>query len=131
MPTDSTSFSPSGQNTDSLGTPQADRNFFTGRASAGLKVSYPWVASATVALAPYAGLYADYYFTGDDAAALALAGAVPLASVPLLDGWSARATGGLAVRLGNEATVALGAELGGIGSNVQIWTFRGRGSIPF
>src|SRR6266571_8856686 len=38
---------------------------------------------------------------------------VPLASVPLLDGWSARATGGLAARLGNEATVALGAELGG------------------
>lgn len=117
--------------TDSLGTPQADRNFFTGRASAGLKVSYPWIASATVALAPYAGLYADYYFTGDDAAALALAGTVPLASVPLLDGWSARATGGLAARLDNETTVALGAELGGIGSNVQIWTFRGRASIPF
>jgi hypothetical protein len=82
-------------------------------------------------LAPYAGFYADYYFTGDDAAASALAGAVPLASVPLLDGWSARATGGLAARLGNEATVALGAELGGIGSNVQIWTFRGRASVPF
>ncbi|MGY8711218.1 autotransporter domain-containing protein [Bradyrhizobium sp. 18BD] len=117
--------------TDSLGMPQADRWFFTGRASAGLKVSYPWVASAAVALAPYAGLYADYYFTGDDAAASALAGAMPLASVPLLDGWSARATGGLAVRLGNEASVAVGAELGGIGSKAQIWTFRGRASIPF
>jgi hypothetical protein len=39
------------------------RTFFTGRASAGFKVSYPWLYSATVALAPYAGLYADYYFT--------------------------------------------------------------------
>lgn len=117
--------------TDSLGTPQADRTFFTGRASAGLKVSYPWIANATLALAPYAGLYADYYFTGDDAAASALAGAVPFASVPLLDGWSARATGGLAVRLANQASVAVGAELGGIGSKVQIWTFRGRASIPF
>lgn len=117
--------------TDSLGALQADRTFFTGRASAGVKLSYPWLTSATVMLAPYAGFYADYYFTGDDAAALALAGTVPLASVPLLDGWSARATGGVAARLGNEATVALGAELGGIGSNVQIWTFRGRASLPF
>jgi hypothetical protein len=28
-------------------------------------------------------------------------------------------------------TIAFGAELGGIGANTQIWTFRGRGSIPF
>lgn len=117
--------------TDSLGTLQADRAFLTGRASAGIKLSYPWLTSAAVMLAPYASFYADYYFTRDDAAALALAGALPLASVPLLDGWSARATGGLAARFGNEATVALGAELGGIGSNVQIWTFRGRASVPF
>jgi len=117
--------------TDSLGTLQADRTFFTGRASAGVKLSYPWLTSAAVMLAPYAGFYADYYFTGDDAAASALAGAVPLASVPLLDGWSARAMGGVVAHLGNEATVALGAELGGIGSNLQIWTFRGRASIPF
>ncbi|UGV29152.1 autotransporter domain-containing protein [Rhodopseudomonas boonkerdii] len=117
--------------TDSLGTLQADRTFFTGRASAGMKLSYPWLTGAAVMLAPYAGFYADYYFTGDDAAASALASAVPLASVPLLDGWSARVTGGVAARLGNEATVALGAELGGIGSNVQIWTFRGRASVPF
>jgi hypothetical protein len=117
--------------TDSLGTPQAERSFFTGRASAGLKVSYPWLASATVALAPYAGLYADYYFTGDDAATVALAGAAPLASVPLLEGWSARVTGGMAARFANGAQVAIGAELGGIGGDVQIWTFRARGSIPF
>jgi hypothetical protein len=117
--------------TDSLGTLQADRAFFTGRASAGIKLSYPWLTSAVVTFAPYAGFYADYYFTGDDTAALSLAGTVPVASVPLLDGWSARVTGGLAARFGNEATVALGAELGGIGSDVQIWTFRGRASVPF
>jgi outer membrane autotransporter protein len=117
--------------TDSLGTAQADRDFFTGRGSAGLKVSYPWLYSATLTLAPYAGLYADYYFTGDNAAAVALAGAAPLASTPLLDGWSARAAGGLVARFGDGATVAIGAELGGLGSDVKIWTFRGRGSIPF
>jgi outer membrane autotransporter protein len=117
--------------TDSLGTPQADRNFFTGRGSAGLKVSYPWLYSDTITLAPYAGLYADYYFTGDNAAAVVLAGSAPLTSIPLLDGWSARAVGGLVARFRNGATVAVGAEFGGLGSDVQIWTFRGRGSIPF
>lgn len=80
--------------TDSLGTLQQDRDFFTGRASTGVKVGYPWIYSAMVTLVPYAGIYADYYFTGDDAAVVALTGSAPLASVPLLDGWSARVTGG-------------------------------------
>jgi hypothetical protein len=45
--------------TDSLGTLQAARNFETGRASTGIKVAYPFAWSGTVALSPYAGLYAD------------------------------------------------------------------------
>jgi hypothetical protein len=57
-------------------------------------------------------------------------GAAPLASVPLLDGWSARAAG-VATRFGNGASLAVGAELGGLGSNVQILTFPGRASVPF
>ncbi|WP_155413334.1 autotransporter outer membrane beta-barrel domain-containing protein, partial [Rhodopseudomonas palustris] len=116
---------------DSLGTPQAQREFFTGRASAGLKVSYPWLYSATLTLSPYAGVNADYYFLGDNAETITLAGATPLASVPLLDGWSARVTGGLAARFGNGAAVALGGEMGGLGGTVQIWTLRGRASVPF
>jgi hypothetical protein len=117
--------------TDSLGTEQADRTFFTGRASAGVKVSYPWLYSATVALAPYAGLYADYYFTGDSAAAVALTGAQPIASAPFFQGWSVRATSGLAARFGNGAIVAIGAELGGIGGNLKRLSFSGRVSMPF
>ncbi|MDB5655223.1 MAG: outer rane autotransporter barrel domain protein, partial [Tardiphaga sp.] len=117
--------------TDSLGTPQAERSFFTGRASTGFNVAYPWLFDATLTISPYAGIYADYYFTGDDAAAVTLAGAAPLTSVPFIDGWSARATGGLAARFDNGAAVAIGAELGGIGSNAKIWSFRGRGSVPF
>src|SRR6202158_1428998 len=70
--------------TDSLGTHQADRDFATGRASAGVKLAYPFAWSDTVALAPYVGLYGDYYFTHDDAAAIAAAGALPPASTPLL-----------------------------------------------
>src|SRR3979411_1901592 len=84
--------------TDSLGTHQADRDFATGRASAGVKLASPFAWSDTVALAPYVGLYGDYYFTHDDAAAIAAAGALPLASTPLLDGWSARARDRLAAR---------------------------------
>ena len=48
--------------TDSLGTDEAGLNFFTGRASAGAKLTYHWKLSSTATIAPYAGLYADYYF---------------------------------------------------------------------
>jgi hypothetical protein len=116
--------------TDTLGTQQGERDFMTGRASAGIKLIYPWLFSATVTLAPYAGLYGDYYFTQDQAVALPTSG-LPLASVPLLDGWSARATAGLAARFGNGVQLSAGGELGGIGGVARIWTFRGRASVPF
>jgi len=71
--------------TDSLGTFQPARNFETGRASAGVKAIYPFAwTSSTVALSPYAGLYADYYFSKDDAQTAGLT------TVPLLQGFSAR-----------------------------------------
>nr|WP_246670128.1 IPT/TIG domain-containing protein [Bradyrhizobium stylosanthis] len=116
---------------DSLGTSQAARTFSSGRASAGNRVSYPVPWLDSVLLLPYAGVYADYYFTQDDAAAIVAAGGIPLASTPLLQGWSARVTGGIGARLAGGATVGFGAELGGIGGNTQIWTFAGRARIPF
>jgi hypothetical protein len=116
---------------DSLGTQQAARTFSSGRASAGNRVSYPIPWLDSVLLAPYAGVFADYYFTQDDAAAIVAAGGIPLASTPLLQGWSARITGGIGARLAGGTTVGFGAELGGIGSNTQIWTFTGRARIPF
>jgi hypothetical protein len=117
--------------TDTLGTLQGDRNFSTGRASGGVKLSYPFAWTGSVALAPYVGLYGDYYFTRDDAAAIVAAGALPLASTPLLDGGSARVTAGFAAKLASGAAVAVGAEYGGIGSNVNIWTYRARAAVPF
>jgi hypothetical protein len=116
---------------DSLGTPQAARTFSSGRASAGNRVSYPVPWLDSVLLMPFAGVYADYYFTQDDAAAIVAAGGIPLASTPLLQGWSARVTGGIGARLASGTTVGFGAELGGIGGNTQIWTFTGRARIPF
>jgi uncharacterized repeat protein (TIGR01451 family) len=117
--------------TDSLGTMQTERKFFTGRASGGAKLIYPVAWTSTITLAPYIGLYGDYYFNGDNAAVAVIAGAIPLASTPILQGWSARAVGGLAARFVNGATIAFGAELGGIGGATEIWTFRARGSVPF
>jgi outer membrane autotransporter protein len=116
--------------TDSLGTLQGERTFTTGRASGGVKFIYPITWKPSVAVAPYAGFYADYYFTADDAAAM-LAGALPLASQPLLDGWSARTTFGLVATFQNGVAGSFGGEYSGIGGNAQIWTFRGRASVPF
>jgi len=90
--------------TDSLGTFQPARNFETGRASAGVKAIYPltWTSS-TVALSPYAGIYADYYFSKDNAQTTGLT------TVPLLQGFSARATGGVAASFAGGATLGAAA----------------------
>ena len=76
-------------------------------------------------LAPYLGLYGDYYFSRDDATT------VGLTTVPLLQGWSGRATGGVAMTFGRGAQLSAGGEYGGIGSDTHIWTWRVRGSVPF
>jgi Bacterial Ig-like domain (group 3) len=112
--------------THSLGTFQPARNFETGRASVGAKAVYPsaWTWSAVV-LSPYAGLYADYYFSKDDAQTAGLT------TVPLLQGFSARATGGVAASFAGGATLGAGGEFGGLGSATHIWTWTARGRIPF
>ena len=115
--------------TDTLGTLQDAHNFSTGRASTGVKLSYPVAWSDSVAFAPYAGLYGDYYFTHDSAGAAVATAAIPSALV--LDGWSARATGGVAARFSNGGQIAVGAERGGIGGNVGVWTYRANASVPF
>jgi hypothetical protein len=100
--------------------------FETGRASVGAKVAYPaaWTWGSMV-LSPYAGLYADYYFSQDDAQTTGLT------TVPLLQGFSARTTGGIAATFPGGATLGAGGEFGGIGSDDHIWTWTARGRIPF
>ena len=116
--------------TDTLGTRQADRDFAAGRASGGVKLSHPFAWRDSVTLAPYAGLYGDYYFSHDNAAAIAAVG-VPLSVAPFLDGWSARATAGIAAKFSGGAAIALGGEYGGIGNAVHVWTYHIRGAVPF
>lgn len=117
--------------TDSLGTLQTARDFATGRASGGVKFAYALQWRDGVQIMPYVGAYGDYYFTQDNTPAIALAGGVPLASVPLIDGWSARIVGGLGARLDGGAMFTVGGELGGIGANTQVWTVMGRARVPF
>ncbi|MGJ4947436.1 beta strand repeat-containing protein [Bradyrhizobium sp. HKCCYLS20291] len=115
--------------TDSLGTRQGSYDFASGRASGGLRAAYPvaWLDSGLL-LTPFLGLYGDYYFNKEDANALA---ANALASTPLLQGWSARATGGLGIQTQSGVGVGLGAEYGGLGSNTHIWTFSAKARVPF
>jgi hypothetical protein len=117
--------------TDSLGTLQSERTFTTGRASGGVKLIYPLAWGSGTVVAPYVGVYADYYFTGDNAAVTAGVSTGAPALLPFLSGWSARAAGGLAARFENGAAISFGGEFGGIGGNTQIWTLRGRASVPF
>jgi hypothetical protein len=114
---------------DTLGTLQTARDFSTGRASGGVKVAYPIAWSPTTELSPYVGLYGDYYFNADNAGAPAVSPAVP--TIFVMDGWSARAAGGLAARFVNGAQVSVGGERSGIGGNFALWTYRARASIPF
>jgi outer membrane autotransporter protein len=111
--------------TDSLGILQPARSFETGRASAGTKVTYPFGWSDGVKLGPYAGLFADYYFSGDNALTPGLT------TVPLLQGWGARATGGVAATFLNGSQIAAGGEVSGLGDQTHIWTWTVRGRIPF
>jgi hypothetical protein len=116
--------------TDSLGTRQDTNDFASGRASGGLRAAYPlaWPDS-DILLTPFLGMYGDYYFSKDDVSTLA--DGTELASTPLLQGWSARATGGLGIMTTDGVGLGLGAELGGIGSNTRVWTFSARARVPF
>lgn len=108
---------------DSLATAHPERDFMTGRASGGVKVSYPlfW---GEARLVPYAGLHADYANSWDDAADLPL-------PPGFIHDWSARLTSGVAATLPSGATLSLGGELGGLGSDASLWSVRGRAGVPF
>jgi hypothetical protein len=115
--------------TDSLGTLQAAHNFSTGRGSAGLKVSQLFPAGF-VTLAPYVGLYGDYYFSKDDST-ITITTTPGVTSVPLLSGAAARATGGVTMMFGGGAQLSVGGEYSGLASDTRIWNLKLNGSVPF
>jgi outer membrane autotransporter protein len=111
--------------TDSLGTLQPGHTFDTGRASAGMKVSHRFEAGPG-ALAPYLGLYGDYYFSKDNATPTP-----GLTTVPVLQGGAARATGGITAIFGGGAQLGVGGEFSGLGRDTHIWNLQVRGAVPF
>jgi hypothetical protein len=109
---------------DGFGTAQAARDFSAGRTSVGAKLTYRLASAGNVAIAPYLGAYADTYFGKDNAAA-----AVPIG--PIMDGTSARLTGGVAFATDYGARLTAGVEIGGLAANFTSWSLRARGSVPF
>ena len=111
--------------TDSLGTVQASRDFFVGRASTGAKLSQALDFSDGWKVVPFVGAYGDYRFSSDTA----IPTTQPLATVG--PGWSARMTSGANFTNSKGMSVSLSGELGGIGSNYKIWSGQARANMPF
>lgn len=110
----------------SLGTVHGSDDFYTGRASAGGKASWNFQMTGNISLAPYAGLYADWRFSGNgdedtSGSADSLIG----------DGWSASTATGATLQSVNGASFKLGGEVAGIGASTQIWPASGRFSLSF
>ncbi len=114
---------------DSLSTPQPSRTFSTGRASAGNKVIFPaTVVNSTLAVAPYVGLYGDYYFSSDDANGVLTQNGLTAVT---LRGISGRAIAGFTGKTTSGVQMLLGGEYGGLGSDIRVWTYRARVGVPF
>jgi hypothetical protein len=109
---------------DAFGTAQASNDFSTGRTSVGAKFTYRLTSAGNLGIAPYLGAYADTYFGKDNAAA-------PVPTAPIMDGTSARLTGGVAFVTDSGARLTAGAEIGGLAGNFTAWSLRARGSLPF
>jgi IPT/TIG domain len=110
--------------TDSLSTLQGAHDFDTGRASGGMKVDYP-IATGAGTLAPYMGLYGDYYYSKDNAPNPGLT------TILLLQGGGVRATGGIMAAFRGGPQLSIGGEYSRIGTDTHIWTMRVRGNVPF
>lgn len=110
--------------TDSLGGSQAQRSFFTGRASAGAKMTYSWLSPFDFLMTPYFGLYADDYFSKDTST-------VSPTTLTALQGISARLVGGVVVTTDRNMRITTGGEVGGLGGSATVWSLRTRAAIPF
>jgi len=116
--------------TDSLGTFQPDRNFASGRASTGVKATYPWLWAA-MKVTPYAGVYADYYFNRDDNVPLSTSTDQLLLPTQFVHGWSARVTSGVDMMVLGGTRLSVGGEVGGLGNNFTVWSTQIRAAVPF
>ncbi len=112
---------------DSFGNTQTAMSFSAGRVSTGDEISYPLQASPNLNVAPYVGLYGDYYFATHPATVLS---GVPF--IGIADGWSGRLTAGAMFTNGRVGpSLSLGGELGGLGAGYKTWTLSAQAMLPF
>ena len=95
--------------TDSLATDHAARSFANGTASGGLTFSGLGMQLGEMDLKPYLGLFADYRFDSETSTA-SLVG---------------RVSAGMSVGLSVSASLNIGGELGGLGSEQTTWSLNG------
>lgn len=117
---------------DSLGTGHPSNDFTAGRASFGASVTQVFAVTSTLApdliLVPYIGLYADYYFSSEEA----LVATVPTFGIS--EDWSARVKSGIVLSSPktNAWSLNLGGELGNLGGDEGlIYAGRLGGSVRF
>lgn len=111
--------------TDSLGVLQASRKFTAGRSAFGSQIGRQFQLANGWTATPYAGLYADWRFSSDNAVPTA----TPVANIS--NGWSGRVTAGISTQVRNGVLVVLGSELGGLGTDYKIWSGNVRAVVPF
>ncbi|WP_247201916.1 autotransporter outer membrane beta-barrel domain-containing protein [Ancylobacter koreensis] len=107
---------------DTLGAFHDTNDFSAGRVALGGKLTAPHVFEGVI---PYVGLYADWNFASDDNLP------VDVPDIGIGEGWSARVTGGLNMRVFAAGSLSLGGEYGGIGADYSVWTGTARLSVPF
>jgi hypothetical protein len=108
---------------DSAGVAHSTFGFTVGRASVGGEVGTP-IPFRSFVLTPFAGVFGDYRFGDQTAAAVS--------TVPVFDnGWSARVTGGLRSVATNGLSASIGGEYGGLGDPVRFYRLTGRVGVSF
>lgn len=111
--------------TDTIGGRHDERTTSFGRSSTGARLRFPIALSGSANVTSYVGLYGDYRFVND----VPLSAAQPVLGIR--DGWSGRATAGVAATVG-DTRLSLDGEYGGIGDDTfSVWSVTGRGAVPF
>jgi hypothetical protein len=107
---------------DTASTSHAARSFNFGKVSTGVKASKSYKLSETASITPFAGLYADYRFSGGDVSSAS----------QIFDDLSARATLGFNAKMNESTTLGLNGEVSGLGlDDALLWSLKAQIGIRF
>ncbi|WP_321340632.1 autotransporter outer membrane beta-barrel domain-containing protein [Breoghania sp.] len=111
--------------TDDASNVHDELDFYTGRASFGGKIGKGFMLKDDLVANPYLAAYGDWRFSGEDALV------ANIVDTGIENGWSGRFGGGLSVISTSGINASLGAEVGGVGQETQVWSATGRVGILF